>query len=448
VDLFPLTMRTRARTTRGAMLPLVPLTYTRYDYGVLVAGPNVHTGGAQSVCSSTRHETIIDDPSSSRGIKTVSHVIQEAIPVLDDFTSYGGYSQNPRYTGSGASLNQWVLPSGSGFDFPTLTGPYWIVDPNASQDALVRDTVDAFYNMNQVDNLLNIVEAPQLLQSLLSLAATWRQVREYILKYGLLKGYQGLRNNWSAWTIKKKLGWFGRRGRDASGLYLMYSFGIAPLLSDMSKVQREIKTLKAKIQAELRKQSGRLVSVHRSCGYTFSYRNPSTGVRVGFLDNTTLSLRYTGTLDNEKSRRVCTVRGYQTPKYETAAFRRLDYMMARFGVTGPASLAWELIPFSFVVDWFLDLRHITNSLDNLLTGSPKRIVDICMSDKIRWTDTAVLNSGYVPSTQGTVMGRVVNSSYTRNPVLSYNKVGLAGRFGKKQASLTAALLYQQVANLR
>jgi hypothetical protein len=123
-------------------------------------------------------------------------------------------------------------------------------------------------------------------------------------------------------------------------------------------------------------------------------------------------------------------------------------MMSRFGVTGPASFAWEVIPFSFVVDWFLDLRSITNSLDNLLTGSQKKIVDICLSDKIRFTDVATLQSGYNPSTQGNEMGRVVNSVYTRNPVTSYNKVGLAGRFGKKQASLTAALLYQTVANMR
>jgi len=447
VDLFPLTMRTRVRTISNTPVAIVPLTYNRYDLGVHVSGPTPYSAGAQSVIPYEKYEVISDDISPGRGIKTVEHLKIERSVVLDSFTSYGNFALNNQYSGQGASLNQWVLESGSGLHFPALSGNYWKVTPNASLDALVRDTVDAFYSLNKVDNLLNIVEAPQLVESLASMLGTVRRVRSYILKYGLLKGYQGLRNNWSSYTIKRKLGVFGRRGRDASGLYLAYSFGIAPLLSDMRKIQRELKTLRSKIAAELRKQSGRLVSVHRACQYTFSYIDGS-GNKVGYFDDGTHSLRYTGALDDEKSRRVCTVRGYQTPRYETAAFRQLDYVLSRFGVTGPASLAWELIPWSFVVDWFVDLRHITNLLDNLLTGSPKKIIDVCLSDKIRFTDTAVLHSGYNPSTQDTVMGRIVTTTYTRNPVLSYNKVGLSGRFGKKQAGLTAALLYQTIANLQ
>jgi hypothetical protein len=394
-----------------------------------------------------KYETISDDISASRGVKVLSHVKKECIATLDGFTSYGNYFQNPRFTGSGASLNQWVLPNGSGHIFPSLQGSYWSVEPNTSQDALVRDTVNAFYSQNQVDNLLNIIEAPQLLDSLADMAGTLIRVRRRILRDGLLKSWQGLRNLWSTYTIKQKLRSFGRRGRDASGLYLLYSFGIAPLLSDMHKIERQMKTLRSKLAREIKRESSRLVSVHRACGYMFSYIDGS-GNKVGFLDDAPHSLRFFGTLNDEKSRRVCTVRGYQAVRFDSPAFRRLDYLISRFGVTGPASLAWELIPFSFVVDWFLDLRHIVDQLDNLLLGNPKRIVDICLSDKIIWTDRALLNSSYNPSTQNTEMGYVVNSSYTRNPVLSYNKVGLAGRFGKKQASLTAALLYQQVANLK
>jgi len=40
------------------------------------------------------------------------------------------------------------------------------------------------------------------------------------------------------------------------------------------------------------------------------------------------------------------------------------------------------------------------------------------------------------------------SYYRRDPVIDYNIVGLSGKFGKKQASLLAALLYQLIANLR
>jgi len=366
----------------------------------------------------------------------------------DGQTAYG----NPAtaynvYTGDGASLNQWVMLSGVDVKFPTLSGSYWQFTPTTDTDALVRDTVDAFYSTNKVDNLLNIVEAPQLVSSLAAMLATLRSVRQRILRDGLLKSWQGLLNNWSAATRRQKLSRYGRAGRDASGKYLEYSFGIAPLISDMSKMQRELKTLQSKIRDELKKQSGRLVSVHRSCGYEFSYLNGS-GAKTSYLYIAPQYLKFIGTQDTKESRRVCTVRGYQSPKYETSAFRQLDYMISKFGVTGPASFAWEVIPFSFVVDWFLDLRAITNGLDNLLTGSTKNIIDICLSDKFKWTDTAYLNVNNTVSTDGNVMGTIVNTVYTRNPVTSYKKVGLSGRFGKKQASLTAALLYQTIANLR
>lgn len=41
----------------------------------------------------------------------------------------------------------------------------------------------------------------------------------------------------------------------------------------------------------------------------------------------------------------------------------------RAGLANPASIAWELIPFSFIVDWFVNVGDVIASLDNIgLTG--------------------------------------------------------------------------------
>lgn len=41
------------------------------------------------------------------------------------------------------------------------------------------------------------------------------------------------------------------------------------------------------------------------------------------------------------------------------------YNAASLGLTNPAAIAWELVPFSFVADWFLPIGDVLNSIDAL-----------------------------------------------------------------------------------
>jgi hypothetical protein len=127
----------------------------------------------------------------------------------------------------------------------------------------------------------------------------------------------------------------------------------------------------------------------------------------------------------------------------------LAYLIDRFGLSGPATTAWELVPLSFVVDWFVDLRNVTDRLDNALTGGSKQIIDVCISEKVYAKTIGTIQSygPYVINQAGSVMAESEWHLYTRNPVTDFNKVRFAGRFGKKQASLSAALIYSKVANL-
>lgn len=65
------------------------------------------------------------------------------------------------------------------------------------------------------------------------------------------------------------------------------------------------------------------------------------------------------------------------------------YSMAQMGITNPAELAWERIPFSFVVDWFLPVGNFLQTLDADFgmrfiggsVGKMTRRVDSCVGIK-------------------------------------------------------------------
>jgi hypothetical protein len=436
VDLRSLTMRTRSKVLPYSESSMTSLAFSHYNNG---STSNSTVSINQKLINYKGTETIIDDPSPGRYVKQLSHYRIEKVMRPASTTTYGSPTVNNTYTGLGASWNQWNSPYPSGgHELPDPSGSMLAVS-DTSQDALVRDTVDAFYQDNEVDNLLNLVEAPQLLDSLKTLSSS---VRLWLSRPDPgIRTWTGLRKSFTYRDLKRKLKRFGSYGSSASSGYLMYSFGFAPIISDMLKVQSSYHSLWLATKKAL-KSRGKLVSIHRSSNIALSYAQPGGG-SASTLQTSWLLFR----LSREAGRRTCTVRGIRSHGYHQASFNKLDYLLTRFGATGPASLAWELIPYSFVVDWFLDLRHITNTLDNLLTGGYKSIVDICVSDKIVVAHNAYLSQlGYNPWNNGEFMGTVRVNSYTRSPVTSYQKIGLSGRFGKKQASLAAALIYQNVAN--
>lgn len=71
---------------------------------------------------------------------------------------------------------------------------------------------------------------------------------------------------------------------------------------------------------------------------------------------------------------------YSVPlTYEYGTAVRLDYVLenpllatlAQLGITNPAELVWELVPYSFVIDWFTPVGNYLSSLDAALGWSLK-----------------------------------------------------------------------------
>jgi hypothetical protein len=232
-----------------------------------------------------------------------------------------------------------------------------------------------------------------------------------------------------------------RFGSKISSGYLAYSFGLAPLLADMKKVEKAC----GGILTSLRRRQTRaglidtVTSTHRG---SLTLGDSSGLLVVGghTYFNTELEQVTTQPI------RIVGIKGKRVQQYNSSVLADLDGLLTRFGGKGPASFVWEKIPYSFVVDWFVDLRGICNSLDNLLTGSRKEIVDAWSSVKYMGTLTSRFNNpNAITPMNNTMAFRTTLSRYTREPYDAPFQVRDSARFGKKQLSLSAALLYQKIA---
>jgi hypothetical protein len=104
-----------------------------------------------------------------------------------------------------------------------------------------------------------------------------------------------------------------------------------------------------------------------------------------------------------------------------------------------------------VSDWFVDVSDVFNRLDNFLTGSRKSIQDATLSYKygvVAGVMKHKYNNQLSSDKDGSQTAVNEIQYYHRKPITTGLNIGLAGRFGKKQVALTAALLGQMAANLR
>lgn len=73
--------------------------------------------------------------------------------------------------------------------------------------------------------------------------------------------------------------------------------------------------------------------------------------------------------------------------------------LSQSGITNPASVVWELIPYSFVIDWFVDVGDYLSSLD-ALTG----VRDLKVIRSQRLVDTSEME-WYHPTSGGTFVNK-------------------------------------------
>lgn len=309
------------------------------------------------------------------------------------------------------ALSSWDVTSRAG-ELPVR----WSVPSGftLNEDSLKNDVLSRARGL-KADVALNIIESSQMWPSIRSLATSlpnmaknWKQIRKVI--------------------------------RTASGAYLAWKFGISPILSDVIAINKYASSM----SRDLKKyNAGARQRFSRSADIPLAFDNTPTN--DGVFNNVIWGQRrYLGSiLISPKVRYVLVVEPRSTDK----AIRSLDFVTSRFS-SSPASLAWELVPFSFVLDWFVDIRGALRELDNLVGGTPYRVVSFTRSFSYGLAASAThtfRNTCSGADLSQSDVGEVKYNHYERIPVSDSTSLALwKPRFGKNQAAISAALIAQQL----
>jgi hypothetical protein len=359
-----------------------------------------YVGNSISVANS-EIESMEDVPSGT-GWKPCKHEVRRDYADSSNVATWGPSSDLQEYRGPNAYWLAWgftptaVIPSVESTMF------------TSSLESQLSKTLERFYDTNQVDNLLNVIESPELPGSLKSLIKTSKRP-------GVLKALDKVSNG-----------------------FLAYSFGLAPLLSDMHKMRASASSFRKKLAIAYQHRNQE-ATVRTSMGGQYSSSTPITGTGGGIAT----------VVANSSLTRTVSVRGMQGPQIQNKVLFAVDNTIRRWVSPGPVYYAWERIPFSFVVDWFFDLHQVFDKVNNLITGdfivptqfmvSYKGFIGSSMIDKST-------SGGQPAGHYGVSVASTQIEHYSRKLLTApQTKVTTSGRFGKKQVALSAALLYQQIA---
>lgn len=187
--------------------------------------------------------------------------------------------------------------------------------------------------------------------------------------------------------------------------YLKYVYGWKPLMQDIFGIM------------ELAKAAGKQpLFVH---GYAKSTQGDQTDDRE-YENASRNGITRVPPIDVE-TRMACSIWARLDPEYQgTRALNQL-------GLLNPAGLAWELVPYSFVIDWVLPIGPV---LQALTAPAGLIFVDGSLSSRVKATGTwqnriRTFDTGgydYISDTNGS--GVVTYNGYNRIRLSTWPKVGL------------------------
>lgn len=186
--------------------------------------------------------------------------------------------------------------------------------------------------------------------NLLVNAAEFAQLRTLVPS--LLQGIGSL----FTWGVRQKLG--KKSVKQITGAHLAYSFGLAPLISDF----RSLFAIRSKVASrmkQLTQRNGKAIRISKSSRL---FESSSTyAAKYGWSNDTQFT---------ETGEWQCTTQCYVSAAV-TGFFSGNSEAQARLwasalGLSTPLQTMWELIPFSFVVDWFIPIGNTFMRLENKL----------------------------------------------------------------------------------
>jgi hypothetical protein len=324
------------------------------------------------------------------------------------------------YSNNARKLNRMAMPPSVG---GTSAPSNWSVSIPVVSDSIVYANLKSKASELKADVLLNVLEANQIWPSLRTLATSLPNMAQ----------------NWRKLTRRRLIS-------TASANFLSWKFGIAPIIGDLTNIVKFAPDIKR--QFDVFQRNGNKTYSQMIMGTASYSRGPENQVANGknYLEHTFQGIP----LMTPTVRYVLVVKP-NVPRYLSDSISRLDFLMRRF-TTSPAQLAWERIPFSFVADWFVDIRNVLGKIDDSIGVSPFEVVSFTKSTKwhLRTEQFSTLRT--VCATQQTLdnirLCSVEDKHYERSVLSPGFMPEWKPRYGKSQAGITAALIGQQLSRLR
>lgn len=219
----------------------------------------------------------------------------------------------------------------------------------------------------QLDGLVSLYEAPELFK----LRAALKRIPVHIMhamfraRPGSLAS-QNARRDAIRW-ISERFNFSKRHpvatAKGLIGADLAWKFGIEPFLKDINTIHSALGSLDSKIDA-LRRRTFTARGKYTGEGSSSTTHFSNQNLFLGALKETAMSTRTT---------RVTSVAG-STRKLNANAFAHIDALkLAAFreslGLHAKASTLWAVVPYSFIVDWFLPICDFVESLGTNMPDS-------------------------------------------------------------------------------
>lgn len=239
------------------------------------------------------------------------------------------------------------------------------------------------------------------------------------------------------------------------GEYLNYQFGIAPTVSDAASVIDLTKRYE-EILKQFRRDNGRLVRRRRTLvdEKTISKTTPRTAYAYAGSSGKTVSMLYaTNHVDTtESSRRVWFSGAYKIayPLDLDDSLREITEFNRVYGVIPTPELAWEMLPFSWLVDWFTNVGDVVSNVSTL--GSSLQLAYGYVMVEDHWQRTASGDFGpddYYLRTGTSVRENIMSSvSHTRKRRLKASPFGFTVSFQDLSMGQKAILTALGLSRLR
>lgn len=253
---------------------------------------------------------------------------------------------------------------------------------------------------------------------------------------------------WEAGDLKKIIPEFRHVLQVLGDLLLSWNFAVKPTFQDMQKLLGPAFTQTRDRIDFLRRNNGKRVKSSRQGNFMLDEKDYPAPYRVVESSRPGLFLEWRPYVVS------CTYNLYATAELKLSGLDNLtnvvDAYAAAFGLLNPIKTIWEHVPYSFILDWFVNLKDFFNAVGGRPFDGTIEIVDSHCTTRI-----AVLSELYQyrdgfenvdllpPHNTGST---IVTSTYRRTKGLP-----MAGRFSSDisplQELLLGAMLRQRIPNL-